>query len=49
MHYFNSSAVNKVVDHAKLIECATNKSNIDGQQEIAMWPSKPEVLISPTE
>jgi len=27
---------------------STNTCDIDGQPEIAMWPSKPEVLISPT-
>ena len=27
---------------------STNKCDIDGQPEIALWPSKPEVLISAT-
>jgi len=27
---------------------STNKCDIDGQPEIATWPSKPELLISPT-
>jgi len=27
---------------------STNKCDIEGQPEIATWPSKPEVLISPT-
>ena len=27
---------------------STNKRDIDGQREIAMWPYKPEVLIFPT-
>ena len=43
----------KVFDHNigysnKLSKVSTNKSDIDGQPEIAVWPSKPEVLISAT-
>ena len=32
----------------KLSKVFTNKCDIDGQPEIAVWPSKPEVLISVT-
>jgi len=47
-YYCNSRAVNKLFDHSKLKELSTNKCDIDGQPEIGMWPSKREVLISPT-
>jgi len=47
MYYGNSSSKSKVFDHGKLEKVSTNKCNIDGQPEVAIWLSKPEVLISP--
>ena len=38
----------KIFDYDKLKESVhTNKRDIDGQPEIAIWPLKPELLVSP--
>jgi len=39
---------NKVCDHTNSEKVSTNKCVIDGQPEIAVWLSNPEVLISAT-
>jgi len=47
--YCNSSAKKmKFSNTPNSNNVSTNKFEIDGQPEIAMWPTKPEVLISPT-
>jgi len=40
-------AATKVFDNGNSKKVTTDKCDIDGQPEIAIWPSKPEVLISP--